>query len=153
MRAENGGEVFVYDGELGLDETGAFVVARGANVVLEVIGPGATARRDRPGPSQTAGGHGAVHVELRPADALRLARAARPARPPGWQGVAFAVSATCARRYCTRRLPAPTHPDRSDGLAALSTAVLGEIGMRAGLGRREHVFLTRVRPPRCCRYA
>jgi hypothetical protein len=33
VRAENGGEVFVYDGELGLDESGAFVVARGPNVL------------------------------------------------------------------------------------------------------------------------
>jgi hypothetical protein len=71
VRAEDGGEVFVYSGGLDLDETGECVVVRGPNVVLEVLDAGAMTARERP-PS-AADGHGAVHVELRPAAAQRLA--------------------------------------------------------------------------------
>lgn len=73
IRAEDGGQVFVYHGGLDLDETGEFVVARGPNVVLEVIDAGAIAARGRPASSEAVAGHGAVHVELRPAAAKRLA--------------------------------------------------------------------------------
>ena len=73
IRAEDGGQVFVYNGGLDLDETGGFVVARGPNVVLEVIDAGAIAARGRPASSEAVAGHGAVHVELRPAAAKRLA--------------------------------------------------------------------------------
>ena len=72
IRAEDGGQVFVYHGGLDLDETGEFVVARGPNVVLEVIDAGATPARDHPASSEAVAGHGAVHVELRPAAARRL---------------------------------------------------------------------------------
>jgi hypothetical protein len=65
--------VFVYNGGLDLDETGGFVVARGPNVVLEVIDASAIAARGRPASSEAVAGHGAVHVELRPAAAKRLA--------------------------------------------------------------------------------
>ena len=37
VRAEDGGQVFVYNGGLDFDETGEFVVSRGPNIVLEVI--------------------------------------------------------------------------------------------------------------------
>jgi hypothetical protein len=70
--AEDGGEVFVYNGGLEVNETGEFVVTRGPNVVLEVIDASAMAARD-PASSEAGAGHGAVHVELRPAAALRLA--------------------------------------------------------------------------------
>jgi hypothetical protein len=73
VRAEDGGEVFVYSGGLEFDETGEFVVVRGPNVVLEVIDATANAARDRRPSSEAAGGRGAVHVELRPAAATRLA--------------------------------------------------------------------------------
>src|SRR5512132_2022471 len=46
--AEGGGQVFVYHGGLDLDETREFVVARGSNVVLEVIDASAIAARGRP---------------------------------------------------------------------------------------------------------
>jgi hypothetical protein len=72
VRAEDGGEVFVYTGGLDFDESGEFVVARGPNVVVEVIDAGAMAARDRPASSETVAGHRAVHVELRPAAAKRL---------------------------------------------------------------------------------
>src|SRR5512132_1084978 len=71
--AEGGGQVFVYHGGLDLDETREFVVARGSNVVLEVIDASAIAARGRPTSSEAVAGHGAVHVELRPAAAKRLA--------------------------------------------------------------------------------
>jgi hypothetical protein len=51
---------------------GEFVVTRGPNVVLEVIDASAMAARD-PASSEAVAGHGAVHVELRPAAAKRLA--------------------------------------------------------------------------------
>jgi hypothetical protein len=70
--AEGGGEVFVYHGGLDCDETGEFVVARGPNVVLEVIDASAMAARD-PASAEAVPGHGAVHVELLPAAAKRLA--------------------------------------------------------------------------------
>lgn len=73
VRAEDGGEVFVYNGGLEFDETGEFVVVRGPNVVLEVIDVRAMAAADRPASEEAVAGHGVVHVELRPADALRLA--------------------------------------------------------------------------------
>src|SRR5215218_1539697 len=73
VRAEDRGEVFVYNGGLDLDETGEAVVARGPNVVLEVIDASAMAAGDRPASSEAVAGHGAVHVELRPAAARRLA--------------------------------------------------------------------------------
>jgi hypothetical protein len=73
VRAEDGGEVFVYNGGLEFDETGEVVVARGPNVVLEVLDAGAIAARHRPALSEAAAGRGAVHVELRPAAATRLA--------------------------------------------------------------------------------
>jgi hypothetical protein len=73
VRAEDGGEVFVYNGGLEFDEAGEVVVARGANVVLEVLDAGAIAARDRPALSEAAAGRGAVHVELRRAAARRLA--------------------------------------------------------------------------------
>jgi hypothetical protein len=69
VRAEDGGQVFVYNGGLDFDETGEFVVSRGPNVVLEVIDASAP---DRPPSSEAVAGHGAVHVELRPAAAKRL---------------------------------------------------------------------------------
>jgi hypothetical protein len=72
VRAEDGGEVFVYNGGLEFDETGEFVVVRGPNVVLEVIDAGAIAA-GRPASWESAAGQGAVHVELRPAAARRLA--------------------------------------------------------------------------------
>ena len=72
IRAEDGGQVFVYNGGLDLDETGEFVVARGPNVVLEVIDASASAARGRSASSEAVAGHGAVHVELRPAAARRL---------------------------------------------------------------------------------
>ena len=71
VRAEDGGEVFVYNGGLDCDETGAFVVSRGPNVVLEVIDTGAMSAPD-PAASDAVAGHGAIHVELRPAAAKRL---------------------------------------------------------------------------------
>jgi hypothetical protein len=73
VRAEDGGEVFVYNGGLEFDEAGEVVVARGPNVVLEVLDAGAIAARDRRALSEAAAGRGAVHVELRPAAATRLA--------------------------------------------------------------------------------
>jgi hypothetical protein len=72
VRAEDGGQVFVYNGGLDFDETGEFVVSRDPNVVLEVIDTSAMSARDRPAPSETVAGHGAVDVELRPAAANRL---------------------------------------------------------------------------------
>jgi hypothetical protein len=73
VRAEDGGQVFVYNGGLDSDETGEFVVSRGPNVVLEVIDANAMSARDRPASSEAAvAGHGAVHVELRPDAAKRL---------------------------------------------------------------------------------
>jgi hypothetical protein len=44
VRAEDGGQVFVYNGGLDFDETGEFVVSRGPNVVLEVIDASAMVR-------------------------------------------------------------------------------------------------------------
>ena len=73
VRAEDGGEVFVYNGGLEFEETGEFVVARGPNVVLEVLDATANAARDRRTSSEAAAGRGAAHVELRPAAARRLA--------------------------------------------------------------------------------
>jgi len=73
VRAEDRGEVFVYNGGLEFDETGEFVVVRGPNVVLEVIDANAMAARDRPEASEAMAGRGAVHVELCPAAAKRLA--------------------------------------------------------------------------------
>jgi hypothetical protein len=73
VRAENGSQVFVYNGGLDLEQTGEFVVSRGPNIVLEVIDAGAMPARNRPASSEAAvAGHGAVHVELRPAAARRL---------------------------------------------------------------------------------
>ena len=72
VRAEDGGQVFVYNGGLDFDETGESVVSRGPNVVLEVIDASAMSARDRPASSEAVAGHGAVHVELRPAAAKRL---------------------------------------------------------------------------------
>jgi hypothetical protein len=69
VRAEDGGQLFVYNG--GLD-SGEFVVSRGPNVVLEVIDASAMSAPDRPASSEAVAGHGAVHVELRPAAARRL---------------------------------------------------------------------------------
>ena len=71
VRAEDGGQVFVYNGGLDFDETGEFVVSRGPNVVLEVIDASAMSAPD-PASSEAVAGHGAVHVELRPAAAKRL---------------------------------------------------------------------------------
>jgi hypothetical protein len=68
VRAEDGGEVFVYNGGLEFDETGEFVVVRGPNVVLEVI-----AARQPPASWESAAAQSAVHVDLRPAAARRLA--------------------------------------------------------------------------------
>ena len=64
VRAEDGSQVFVYNGGLDLGQSGEFVVSRGPNVVLEVIDAGATPARDRPASSEAVAGHGAVHVEL-----------------------------------------------------------------------------------------
>ena len=72
VRAEDRGEVFVYNGGLDFDQTGEFVVVRGPNVVLEVIDASAMAARD-PAASEALAGRGAVHVELCPAAAKRLA--------------------------------------------------------------------------------
>jgi hypothetical protein len=83
VRAEDGGQVFVYNGGLDFDETGEFVVSRGPNVVLEVIYASAMSAPDRPASSEAVAGHGAVHVELRPAAAQRLvALLLGPARVP-----------------------------------------------------------------------
>jgi hypothetical protein len=71
VRAEDGGQVFVYNGGIDLDEIGEFVVSRGRNVVLEVIDASAMSTRDSAS-SEVVAGHGAVHVELRPAAAKRL---------------------------------------------------------------------------------
>jgi hypothetical protein len=71
VRAEDGSQVFVYNGGLDLEQTGEFVVSPGPNVVLEVIDAGLPAR-DRPASSEAVAGHGAVHVELRPDAARRL---------------------------------------------------------------------------------
>ena len=71
VRAEDGSQVFVYDGGLDLEQTGEFVVSRGPNVVLEVIDASAMSTRDSAS-SEVVAGHGAVHVELRPAAARRL---------------------------------------------------------------------------------
>jgi hypothetical protein len=71
VRAEDGSQVFVYNGGLDLEQPGEFVVSRGPNVVLEVIDASAMPARDRL-PSEAVAGHGAVHVELRPAAAKRL---------------------------------------------------------------------------------
>jgi hypothetical protein len=73
VRAADGGQVFVYSGGLDFDETGEFVVVRGPNVVLEVIGTSAIAARDRSASPEAVPGHSAVSVELRPAAAKRLA--------------------------------------------------------------------------------
>jgi hypothetical protein len=73
VRAEDGGEVFVYNGGLESDDAGELVVVRGPNVVLEVIDAGAIAPRDHRASSEGAAGRGAVHVELRPEAATRLA--------------------------------------------------------------------------------
>ena len=48
VRAEDGGQVFVYNGGLDFDETGEFVVSRGPNVVLEVIDASAMSARTVP---------------------------------------------------------------------------------------------------------
>ena len=73
VRAEDGSQVFVYNGGLDFDEPGESVVSRGPNVVLEVIDASAMSARSRPASSDAVAGHGAVHVELRPAAARRLA--------------------------------------------------------------------------------
>jgi hypothetical protein len=72
VRAEDGSQVFVYKGGLDFDEPGESVVSRGPNVVLEVIDASAMSTRSRPASSDAVAAHGAVHVELRPADAKRL---------------------------------------------------------------------------------
>ena len=72
VRAEDGSQVFVYNGGLDFDEPGESVVSRGPNVVLEVIDASAISTRSRPASSDAVAAHGAVHVELRPADAKRL---------------------------------------------------------------------------------
>ena len=72
VRAEDGSQVFVYNGGLDFDEPGESVVSRGPNVVLEVIDASAMSARSRPASSDAVAAHGAVHVELRPADAKRL---------------------------------------------------------------------------------
>jgi len=72
VRAEDGSQVFVYNGGLDFDEPGESVVSRGPNVVLEVIDASAMSTRSRPASSDAVAAHGAVHVELRPADAKRL---------------------------------------------------------------------------------
>ena len=72
VRGEDGGQVFVYNGGLDFDDTRDFVVSRGPNIVLEVIDASAMSARDRPASSEGVAGHGAVHVELRPAAANRL---------------------------------------------------------------------------------
>jgi hypothetical protein len=71
VRAEDGREVFVYNGGVDFDETGEFVVSRGPNVVLEVIDASAMSAPESAS-SEAVAGHGAVHVELRPAAAKRL---------------------------------------------------------------------------------
>jgi hypothetical protein len=86
VRAEDGSQVFVYNGGLDLEQTGEFVVSRGVNVVLEVIDAGAMPARDHPASSEAVAGHSAVHVELRPAAArhlvaLLLGRHKRPRNP------------------------------------------------------------------------
>jgi hypothetical protein len=48
VRAEDGGQVFVYNGGRDFDETGDSVVSRGPNVVFEVIDASAMSARDRP---------------------------------------------------------------------------------------------------------
>jgi hypothetical protein len=72
VRAEDGGQVFVYNGGLDVDETGESVVSGGPNVVLEVIDATAMSARDGRASSEAVAGHGAVHVELRPDAAKRL---------------------------------------------------------------------------------
>jgi len=72
VRAEDGSQVFVYNGGLDFDEPGESVVSRGPNVVLEVIDASAMSARSRPASSDAVAAHGAVLVELRPADAKRL---------------------------------------------------------------------------------
>ena len=72
VRAEDGSQVFVYNGGLDFDEPGESVVSRGPNVVLEAIDASAMSARSRPASSDAVAAHGAVHVELRPADAKRL---------------------------------------------------------------------------------
>jgi hypothetical protein len=73
VHAEAGGQVFVYRGGLDFDGSAELVVVRGPNVVLEVLDASAMAARDRPLPAEAVAGHSAVHVELRPAAAKRLA--------------------------------------------------------------------------------
>jgi hypothetical protein len=73
VRAEDGGQVFVYNGGVDCGEPSELVVSRGPNVVLEIIDASAMSARDRPASSDAVAGHGAVHVELRPAAAKRLA--------------------------------------------------------------------------------
>ena len=72
VRAEDGGQVFVYNGGLDFDETGESVVSRGPNVVLEVIDASAMSARDRPASSEAVAGR---------REASRRT-AARPARAP-----------------------------------------------------------------------
>jgi hypothetical protein len=72
VRAEDGSQVFVYNGGLDFEEPGDSVVSRGPNVVLEVIDASTMSAQDRPASSEAVAGHGAVHVELRPAAAKRL---------------------------------------------------------------------------------
>jgi hypothetical protein len=92
VRAEAGGEVFVYNGALEFDETGEAVVAPGPNIVLEVLDATANAARQRRTSSEAAAARGAVHVELRPAAANRLA------------------ALLLAHHERTRRLSGSTHP-------------------------------------------
>jgi hypothetical protein len=72
VRAKDGSLVFVYNGGLDFDEPGESVVSRGPNVVLEVIDASTMSARDHSASSEPVAGHGAVHVELRPAAAKRL---------------------------------------------------------------------------------
>jgi len=72
VRAEDGSQVFVYNGGRDFDETGESVGSRGPNLVLEDIDATAMSTRSRPASSDAVAAHGAVHVELRPADAKRL---------------------------------------------------------------------------------
>src|SRR4051794_1637712 len=64
VRAEDGSQVFVYNGGLDLEQTGEFVVSRGVNVVLEVIDAGAMPAPDHPASSEALGGHSAAPAPL-----------------------------------------------------------------------------------------
>jgi hypothetical protein len=65
--------VFVYHGGLDFEGGAKLVAVRDPNVVLEVLDASVMAAGDGPLSSDAVAGQSAVHVELRPAAAKRLA--------------------------------------------------------------------------------